>query len=82
MTEDEQEALSARYIMPRIMRLTSGNIALFVDGEDLQIFPVDAEYLRERLLDAIPTYETLAARDVRAAPKGRLTSLNLADLGL
>jgi hypothetical protein len=79
MTEDEQEARSARYIMPRIMRLSSGNIALFVDGEELQI--IDA-LGGANLYEAIPTYETLAARDVRPAPQGRLTSLNLADLGL
>lgn len=80
MTEDEQEALSAKYIMPRVMRLTSGRFALLVDGRSVEI--VDGHTLLSRL----PSYEDLVAytESLRPPPRatGKLASLNLADIGL
>lgn len=81
MTEDEQEALSFRYVMPRVMRLSSGRFALFIDGQDLQIIQgVDLPF-------KVPTVDEIEAyhESIRASrPKGpaKLTSLSLADLGL
>ena len=81
MTEDEQEALSCKYCMGRIMRLSSGNIALLVDGQPLKIIEFDSIIT---LLDAIPSYESIVAynESLRPPTRGKITSLNLADLGL
>lgn len=75
MTEDEQEALSCKYVMPRCMRLASGNYAMFI-GEELRIIISDSE-----LIEAMPVYAQLPeARKPEASPRRK--TLNLADLGL
>lgn len=80
MTEDEQEALSCRYVMPRVVRLTSGRFALFTGDllDQLQILEAEA------LASAIPSSVTLegARRPEPRKSTGKLASLNLADLGL
>ena len=87
MTEDEQEALSIRYICPRIVRLSSGNIAI-MDMSAESRPPIIIEYDDIcRLLESIPQAETLcSAHDARNAaerkPVARKATLNLADLGL
>lgn len=76
MTEDEQEALSCKYVMPRVMRLTSGRFAL-IQGDALTIHEAGA------LLAYIPTYEELPEA-TRPAPStaGKIKSIDLAELGL
>lgn len=78
MTEDEQEALSVKYVMPRAMRLSSGRFALWLDGQEMQI--VDGH----TLLSKLPGYEELAEQNkpIPRSPTGKITSLNLSDLGL
>lgn len=85
MTEDEQEAKSFRYVMPRVARLSSGRFALFTGQSLNRLQIVDGH----TLLSNIPSLEEIdaqieAARASRPRPKnpGKLTSLNLADLGL
>lgn len=80
MTEDEQEAKSARYVLPRVMRLASGRFALFT-GRDLdQLQIVDGA----TLLSIIPGYDDVAGAQtpVRRQPERKIRSINLADLGL
>lgn len=75
MTEDEQEALSCKYVMPRCMRLTSGRFAL-MQGDILTI----CEDI-SALIAALPSYEELPeAKRPTATPRRK--ALNLADLGL
>lgn len=81
MTDDEQEALSCRYVMPRVMRLASGRFALFT-GRGLDFLAIyDTP---EALASALPSYDDLegANRPEPRRPTGRITALNLADLGL
>ena len=80
MTDDEQEALSCKYVMPRVMRLASGNVALFL-GDRLQIF---TQHEMDLLYGVLPTYDQLPEAQPRAPreAKAKLASLNLADLGL
>lgn len=85
MTPDEQEALSFRYVMPRAMRLSSGRFALFIDGQDLQI--VDGAELLALLPDTddIEAYNQslrVSRPKVNLGEPAKLTTLNLADLGL
>ena len=75
MTPDEQEALSCKYVMPRVMRLASGRFALF-QGDALTIFN-----LADNLIAALPTYEELPEA-TRPLASPRRKALNLADLGL
>lgn len=77
MTEDEQEALSCKYVMPRVMRLTSGRFAL-IQGDALTICEGPSA-----LVNKIPTYEELPEA-TRSAPStaGKIKSIDLAELGL
>lgn len=77
MTEDEQEALSCKYVMPRVMRLTSGRFAL-IQGDSLTIHEAAA------LLACIPVYEELpeATRPAPRSTAGKIKSIDLAELGL
>ncbi len=79
MTEDEQEALSCRYVMPRVVCLASGRFALFTGRLLDQLQILDGETLLAR----IPSSESLVGAS-RPEPKStkRITALNLADLGL
>ena len=83
MTDDEQEALSFRYVMPRIMRLSSGRWALFVDGAPLRII-TDPDELHQSIptIDEIEAYQESLRASRPKAQLGPLKTLNLADLGL
>jgi hypothetical protein len=72
VSEDEQEALSCKYVMPRVMRLTSGRFAMFSGLNDLRIYEAGA------LIAAIPGYDELPEAQPKAKP-GR-KPLNLTDL--
>lgn len=74
MTEDEQEARSAKYVMARVMRLASGRFALFL-GDDLSIHDGVG------LLAALPAWDALPEATPKAKTE-RIRALNLADLGL
>ncbi len=58
MTEDEMEAQSTRYIAPRIMRLSSGRIAIIpMIGREPPRFIEAADFT----IDMIPTDDQLTA---------------------
>lgn len=79
MTEDEQEARSFRYVMPRCVRLSSGRWAVF--HEDHLTIVSDWQELHQ----AIPSTGDIEAAEEakpRRPPERKLTSINLADLGL
>lgn len=82
MTEDEQEARSFRYVMPRCVRLSSGKWAVFI-GQNLDQLQIITDW--QELHQAIPsTADIEAAEALRRPPKASklITSINLADLGL
>lgn len=83
MDIDEQEAKSFQYVMPRAMRLSSGRFALLVDGQEPLI--CDGHTLLSRLpsSDEIEAYhQSFRASRPKAPVSGKLTTLDLADLGL
>lgn len=84
MTPDELEAQSVKYNVARIVRLSSGNFALFSHYHSGAINLIKVGTL-EALADDIPTAEACAYTAPKVETKkagGKLTSLNLADLGL
>jgi hypothetical protein len=60
MTKDEQEALSIKYNVARIVRLTSGNYALFAPWSNADGMPLITIGPIEDLLEFIPSSTEVA----------------------
>lgn len=87
MTEDEQEALSFRYVMPRVMRLSSGKVVVMIDGQPPVFYNSWLHFADEGHIPSsneIEAYhESLRASRPRAVMgPAKLTSIDLADFGL
>lgn len=61
MTEDEQEAYSIKYNVARIVRLNSGNLALFYPWDNHNGMPLQHIGSVEEVIALIPTTEEVIA---------------------
>lgn len=75
MTSDEQEALSFRYVAPRVFRLSSGNIALCpMIGREPPIIYTPEAFMNLLPIPSMQDLEDLSKRE-DAAMRARMQSL-------